>query len=123
MPRILIVDDSAAVRRGLRNLLQRKPAWAVCGEAIDGRDGIQKAEQLKPDLIVLDVSMPGMDGLHAARILKRLMPEVPLLLFSNYGEDPFLKQEARAAGISSIVSKSDSRELIQSIEKTLESPC
>lgn len=64
------------------------------------------AEQLLPDLIVLDLSMPVMNGLDAARVLKRIMPTVPLITYSVFG-DRFVEQQARLIGISEVVSKSD----------------
>ena len=64
------------------------------------------AEQLLPDLIVLDLSMPVMNGLDAARVLKRIMPTVPLIMYNAFG-DRLVEQQARLIGISHVVSKSD----------------
>src|ERR1700687_4627986 len=66
----------------------------------------EMAEQLLPDLIVLDLSMPVMNGLDAARVLNRIMPTVPLIMYSAFG-DRFVEQQARLIGISDVVSKSD----------------
>jgi DNA-binding NarL/FixJ family response regulator len=103
---ILIVDDNAFVRQALRNMFERESDLAVCGEAENGRDAIQQARQLHPNLIVLDLSMPVMNGLDAARVLKKLMPAVPLIMYSAFG-DEFAKQQARLIGISEMVSKSE----------------
>ena len=84
---ILIVDDNPVIRKSLRRTLERNKGWEVCGEAANGREAVAKAQQLKPDLVVLDLSMPVMNGLEAARELKRLLPSMPLLLFTNYGTD------------------------------------
>jgi DNA-binding NarL/FixJ family response regulator len=78
----------------------------VCGEAENGREAIEKAQELHPDLIVLDLSMPVMNGTDAAKVLKRLMPGVPLIIFSWYS-DVFSPEEARSAGVSALVSKSE----------------
>jgi DNA-binding NarL/FixJ family response regulator len=104
---ILIVDDSAIIRKTLRATLEQQGGWEVCGEAANGREGIEKALRLKPDVIVLDLAMPVMNGLDAARELTRLLPSVPLLMFTNF-ETARLKQEALSAGISTLVSKSES---------------
>ena len=64
------------------NVPYRHPKW-LCREAENGRDAIEKAQQLRPDLIVLDMSMPVMNGLDAVRMLKRLMPKVPLIMYSG----------------------------------------
>jgi DNA-binding NarL/FixJ family response regulator len=118
--RILIVDDSLAIRKILREMLAREARWKVCGEASNGREGLEKAQQLKPDLIVLDLSMPVMNGLDAARELTRVLPGVPLVMFTNF-ETAHLKQEALSRGIKAVVSKDGSTSaLISSIQALLE---
>src|SRR3979411_2288914 len=81
--RILIVDDSIAVRRAIHSFLEES-GFTVCGEAIDGYDAIQKAEELKPDLILLDFAMPRMNGIEAAPILKKILPDTPIVLLSSH---------------------------------------
>jgi DNA-binding NarL/FixJ family response regulator len=103
---VLIVDDSAVVRRMVRVLFESDPALEICGEAENGREAIERAAESRPDLIIMDLSMPVMNGLDATRGIRRTMPNVPILLFSGYS-DVFNDQEARAAGISAVVSKSD----------------
>lgn len=108
MPKcILIVDDSPVIRKISRETLEREAGWEVCGEASNGRQGIEKAQQLKPDLIVLDLAMPVMNGLDAAHELTRLLPGVPLVMFTNF-ETTHLKRAALSAGIRAIVSKDQS---------------
>jgi len=102
---ILIVDDSAYIRRGLCEVFKRQSDFEVCGEAENGKEAIAKALELHPDLIVLDLSMPVMNGLDAARKLKKLMPTVPLIMYSAFG-DVYGEQQARLIGISELVSKS-----------------
>ena len=102
---ILIVDDNAYIRRGLCKLFKPEPDFEVSGEAENGKEAIAKALELRPDLIVLDLSMPVMNGVDAARELKRLMPTVPLIMYSAFG-DEFAEQQARLIGISELVSKS-----------------
>jgi DNA-binding NarL/FixJ family response regulator len=103
---VLIVDDSAAIRHGLCELFKRESDFEVCGEAENGKQAIEWAQKLRPDLIVLDLSMPVMNGFDAARILKRLMPTVPLIMYSAFG-DRFAEHQARLIGISEVVSKSE----------------
>lgn len=121
MPKcILIADDSAIVRKSLRSVLVQQPGWEVCGEAVDGRDTIQKAQELNPDLIVIDLSMPVMNGFEAARELQRIMPSTPLLMFTTF-MTPHLKQEARDAGFSGVVGKSEGvSALLREIRQLLE---
>jgi len=92
---VLIVDDNAFIRQALCDIFKREADFEVCGEAENGREAIEKGQQLHPDLIVMDLSMPVMNGLDAARVLKRLMPAVPLIVFSEYS-DVFSEKEARS---------------------------
>jgi DNA-binding NarL/FixJ family response regulator len=103
---VLIVDDNAYIRQALCELFKREADFQVCGEAENGKEGIEKALELRPDLIVLDLSMPVMNGLDAARVLKRLMPTVPLILYSAFG-DKLSENQVRLIGIAEVVSKSE----------------
>jgi DNA-binding NarL/FixJ family response regulator len=115
----LIGDDSPIIRKLLRETFELQEGWEICGEATDGREGVEKAQQLKPDLIVLDVSMPVMNGLEAARELIRLLPWVPVLMYTSF-ETAHLKREALSAGVRTIVSKSESLEaLVSSVQGLL----
>src|SRR6204780_5192972 len=103
---VLVVDDNAAIRQALCRLFTSEADFAVCGEAVNGRDAIEKAQALHPDLIVMDLSMRVMNGIDAARALKTLMPMVPVIIFSDYS-DVFSEKEARSAGICALVSKTE----------------
>lgn len=84
MPKsVLLVDDNAAIRRMLCRLFTSEADFQICGEAEDGQEAIEKAQELHPDLVVMDLSMPVMNGIVAVRLLKRLMPRVPLIIFSE----------------------------------------
>src|ERR1700688_893408 len=83
---ILVVDDSDITRKITRLFLEIQIDFEVCGEAVDGVDAIEKAKELKPDLILLDLAMPRMNGAAAASVLKRMMPKVPIILFTMYDE-------------------------------------
>ena len=103
---ILIVDDNSFIRKSLCEMFKRAEYFDICGEAENRRDAIEKAQQLRPDLIILDLSMPVMNGLDAARVLKRLMPKVPLIMYSAFG-DRYVEQHASLLGISLVISKSE----------------
>jgi DNA-binding NarL/FixJ family response regulator len=103
---VLIVDDVEIIRRAVCELFTTEADFEVCGEAANGQEAIERAQEFHPDLIVLDLSMPVMNGLDAAKVLKTLMPAVPLIIFSEYS-DVFSDEEARAAGVSALVSKSE----------------
>ena len=119
MTSILIIDDSLEVRRCMRSLLEQQPNWKVCGEAENGREGVLKAQELKPDIILIDLSMPVMNGLEAARELKRLMPNVPLVMWT-LAPTTWIEQDAWDAGISLVCTKLDpGGPLILGIQKLL----
>jgi DNA-binding NarL/FixJ family response regulator len=103
---VLIVDDHPAIRRALRAAFERQSGFTVCGEAEDGFDAIGKAKKLAPDLIVLDLRMPVMDGLEAARELKRLFPQIPLMMLTCYHSSA-AEREALASGVTAVFSKPD----------------
>ena len=102
--RVLIVDDHAIIRRLVRSLFEAQDLEV--SDASNGAEGVQKAQEVNPNLIVLDLAMPVMNGLEAARALKTLMPDVPLLMFSN-NVGALMEVEARSAGICALVCKSD----------------
>jgi two-component system, chemotaxis family, protein-glutamate methylesterase/glutaminase len=103
---VLIVDDNAFACEALCKLFQQDTGFEVCGRAENGKEAIKKARELRPDLIVLDFSMPVMNGFEAARVLRRLMPTVPLIMYSGF-EDRFAKYQAQLIGITDVVSKSE----------------
>jgi two-component system, chemotaxis family, chemotaxis protein CheY len=115
---VLIVDDNRYIRQALCAVFKREPDFEVCGEAENGREAVAKARELHPDLIVLDLSMPVMNGLDAARELKRLMPTVPLIMYSVFG-DTFMEQQASLIGISDLVSKSQPAAILVSKARNL----
>jgi DNA-binding NarL/FixJ family response regulator len=102
--RILIVDDAALVRVGLRLMMEGHEGWAVCGEAQDGEEALEKAVQLKPDVILLDISMPKMNGLIAAPLIRQKVPRAKIVFLTMH---PTLDiaREASEAGGSAFVSK------------------
>ena len=105
MAKILIVDDDRFFRQKLAEMFNREAGFLVCGEAENGKDAVEKALKLRPDLIILDFVMPVMNGLDAARVLRLLMPAVPLILTSA-DFDRLAEQEANVIGVPEILPKS-----------------
>ena len=103
--RVLVADDNAVVRYFVRQLFESQPDFEISGEAENGSDAVEKAEKLKPDLIILDLIMPVMTGLDAAPLLRKLLPDTPIILFTQQ-EGGEVERLARAAGINAVVSKS-----------------
>lgn len=117
--KILIVDDSPLLRRSLRTFFEQELKWSVCGEAVNGRDGIDKASQLRPDLIVMDLVMPSLNGIEATRMIKRLLPSIPIVMFTTF-TDSFLTKEALSAGVDAVVAKIEgATTLIHSIKRLI----
>lgn len=107
MRSVLVVDDNPTMRKAVCELFTREGDFEVCGEAENGQEAIEKAQQLRPALIVTDLSMPLMNGLEETRILKKLMPTVPVIIFTIHSNS-LIEREALAAGASAVVCKSDS---------------
>jgi DNA-binding NarL/FixJ family response regulator len=103
--RVFIVDDHPSIRFLLGSLVETED-FTVCGEAVDGREAIEKAQKARPDLILLDFSMPRMNGGEAAVVLKRLMPHVPIILFTLH-EDSVNQALAAAMRVDRVIAKAD----------------
>jgi len=118
---ILIADDGNTVRQLIRNFLEAKTPFRVCGEAVDGLDAIEKAKALKPDLILLDLAMPRMNGAEAASALRDLMPDVPIVLFTMYDESVGATLIS-TLGVKAVLSKPDGMgNLVSCVENLLRS--
>lgn len=116
--RILVVDDNATIRDGLRHLLENHIDWEVCGEATDGIEAIEKYRQLRPDLLVVDVSMPRMNGLDASLELLKIFPKILILLCTSY-LTPQLTEYAHDVGIRGTVSKDTMHLVVVGLEALL----
>lgn len=101
---ILIVDDSALFRQGLRGMLEANLDWEVCGEAVNGLEAIQKNRLLTPHLIIMDFSMPRMTGIEAATEILRESPHVAILLLTLFVSHQ-LVEDARNSGIRATLDK------------------
>lgn len=108
---VLIADDNAFVRTALYELFEREPDFQVIAMAEDGQEALETASRLHPELIVLDRTMPIMDGLAAARVLKKVMPRVPLIMYCATPEE-CPEALTSSAGLSAIVSKSESASVL-----------
>jgi CheY-like chemotaxis protein len=84
--RVLVADDSPMIRKMLCQLFEREENYDICAEAQNGQEAIDLALKHRPDLIILDFAMPVLNGLDAARRLKQIMPEVPVILFTQHAK-------------------------------------
>jgi len=90
--RILIADDHAVVRAGLRALLESRSGWEVCAEAADGREAVEKAAKAKPDVAVLDIGMPLLNGVEATRRIRKASAHTEVLILTMHESDELVQQ-------------------------------
>jgi DNA-binding NarL/FixJ family response regulator len=115
MPRVLIVDDHAFIRRGVQTILHPFPEWELCGEADNGNDAIRMAEELKPEVIIMDLSMPGLNGIEATRAIRKTQPGVQIVLLTLH-ESAELVRSAFRAGARGYLLKTDAeQELVKAL--------
>ena len=116
--RILLADDHATVRHGLRLLVDAEADMKVVAEAADGEEALLKAREAKPDVIVMDISMPRMNGLVATRALKQAQPDAVIVTLTRHGDDAYLQELLRAGASGYVLKRSAPTELLQAIRST-----
>jgi DNA-binding NarL/FixJ family response regulator len=114
--RLLLVDDHAVVREGLRSLLGTDNRFEIVGEAADGLTAVSVAESLQPDVVVMDVSMPGLNGAQLARRLKESRPDVRTLALTVHEEGGYLRSLMDAGASGYVLKRSAASELLRAIE-------
>ena len=118
----LIVDDNTPFRKLLRSFLSSEPDIEVVGDASDGDTALNQAKKLLPDLVIMDVSMKKVNGIEATRRIKKVIPEVKVIILSVYDLDEY-REAAKANDVSSYVLKKNMiHELIPAIQAAFSSP-
>jgi two-component system response regulator NreC len=115
VPRVLIVDDHAFVRRGVQMTLEGFSDWELCAQASSGKDAIQLVKQLHPDVVLMDVSMPEMDGIEATRILRRLNVQTKIVLLTLHESSEVLRSGFRAGANGYLLKTDPEEELIKAL--------
>ena len=111
LPRtVLVADDNPAIRKALCRVFEVEEDYEICAEAKDGEEAIALAKKHRPDLIILDLEMPVMNGIDAAAELKKLMPGIPIILFTAHAES--LAKRIQKLPIDRVVSKTDVRLMV-----------
>jgi DNA-binding NarL/FixJ family response regulator len=118
--RLLLVDDHAVVRQGLRMFLSLDPDFEIVGEAADGNAALKLARELQPDVVLMDLLMPGMDGIEATGILRKEMPDIEVIALTSVLEDSSVVGAIRAGAIGYLLKDTEANELIRSIKAAAE---
>lgn len=113
--RVLIVDDHAVVREGLRAFLELQDRMEVIGEAGDGREAIEEAERLRPDVILMDLVMPRLDGVEAMRELHEQVPAARVIVLTSFLDDERLVPALRAGAAGYLLKNVEPQELARAI--------
>jgi NarL family two-component system response regulator LiaR len=113
--RVLIVDDHAVVREGLRSFLSMCDGIEVAGEAVDGADALEKADKTEPDVILMDLVMPGMDGVRAIARLKETRPGAKVIVLTSFSGDDAVFPAIRAGAVAYLLKDAGPRELEDAI--------
>ena len=119
MIRVLIADDHAILRSGLKEILTRELPGVICGEAENARDVIDQVERESWDLVLLDVTMPGPSGIEVLRDLQRLQPKLPVLVLSMHPENQYGRRVLKAGAAGYMNKDVAADELIKAIRKVL----
>jgi DNA-binding NarL/FixJ family response regulator len=114
---VLLVDDHAVVRQGLRALLEAEGDIAVVGEAENGRQAVALTKKSLPEVVVMDVAMPGMNGLEATRQIVRNVPSAKVLVLTSYGDDDYVTQLMGAGAIGYLLKQTAAADLLKAIRE------
>ena len=115
MPRVLIVDDHAFIRRGVQTILNPFPEWVFCGEADNGNDAIRLAHELKPEVIIMDVSMPGLNGIEATRLICKSLPGAKIVLLTLHESADLVRRCFRAGARGFLLKTDAEQELVRAL--------
>jgi two-component system response regulator NreC len=113
--RVLVADDHAIVREGLRQLLNSQRDMEMVGEAEDGREALEKAKSLRPDVTVLDIAMPRLSGLEAVRLIKEAVPNIQIVVLSMHKKEAYVHQVLDAGALGYVLKASPSSDVLEAI--------
>jgi two-component system response regulator NreC len=113
--KILIADDHALVREGIRMILSKEPDFEVVGEASDGQQALNLVETLRPNVVVMDLSMPGMGGIEATQLLKVRHPQVAVLALTMHEDESFVFRLLRAGALGYVLKRAAAQDLVQAV--------
>ena len=112
---ILLADDHAVMRTGLRLVLERQPDFEVVGEASDGREAVGLVEQYRPEVVVMDVTMPNLNGIEAARQICAALPQTGIVMLSMHSDEAYVLRALKAGARGYLLKESAESDLIAAI--------
>jgi DNA-binding NarL/FixJ family response regulator len=115
MIRVLLADDLAMIRSGLRKFLSLAPDIEVVGEAANGHEVLRIVEETRPDVVLMDVEMPQLDGVAATKLLRRHFPQINVILLTMFDNDRYVFEGLQAGAISYLLKDADDEQIIASI--------
>jgi DNA-binding NarL/FixJ family response regulator len=115
MTSVLIADDQALVRVGLRKVLETEPELAVVGEAVNGEDAAAAARRLRPDIVLMDIRMPVLDGIEATRRIVRAYPDTRVLILTTFGLDTYVYDALRAGASGFMLKDAPPEEIVAAV--------
>jgi DNA-binding NarL/FixJ family response regulator len=115
MTTVLIVDDQALVRVGLRKIFESEPELTVVGEAGDGDEAVARARELRPDVVLMDIRMPGLDGIEATRRIVATQPAARVLILTTFGLDTYVFDALRAGASGFMLKDAPPEELAAAV--------
>lgn len=113
--RLVIAEDHAVVREGLRMFLRSDEGIEVVGEAVDGRAAVEAAHRLRPDVILMDLLMPGMDGISATTAIRNELPDIEIVALTSFLEDHLVTEALRAGAIGYLLKDTDADSLRRAV--------
>ncbi|HEU4741350.1 MAG TPA: response regulator transcription factor [Meiothermus sp.] len=117
MIRIVLADDHALFRQGLRSLLEAEPDLRVIGEAKDGREALRHALEAHPDIVLMDIQMPGLDGVQATQEILREWPQAKVIMLTMYRQDAYVFEAVKAGARGYMLKDADAKDLLEAIRR------